>query len=336
VLWLLIKDDEWRDNPPNPTYRPGMPVFQSQIPLYTADRSEVQSVVAGLRDVADEFDDRVLIGEIYLPLEKLMDYYGAHLGGVQLPFNFQLLQSVWNARAIAEVIARYEGALPFGAWPNWVLGNHDNPRIASRVGAPQARVAAMLLLTLRGTPTLYYGDELGMVNVAIPSDRVRDPLEKNVPGKGLGRDPCRTPMQWDGSQHAGFSSHDPWLPVSPDYATVNVKTEEKERPSLFMLYRQLLELRRSHPALAIGGYEPIVATGDLLAYIRRSNDQRFLIALNLGAAPCALAFGSIAASGRALLSTYMDRTDDLCVAKVVLRADEGVIVALAGNEGSAT
>jgi alpha-glucosidase len=260
-----------------------------------------------------------------------MGYYGAHLGGVQLPFNFQLLQSIWNARAIADVIARYEGALPFGAWPNWVLGNHDNPRIASRVGAPQARVAAVLLLTLRGTPTLYYGDELGMVNVAIPNYRVQDPLEKNVPGKDLGRDPCRTPMQWDGSLHAGFSAHDPWLPVSPDYATVNVKAEEKERSSLFMLYRQLLELRKSHPALTIGGYEPINATGDLLAYIRQSNDQRFLIALNLGAAPCALSFDSIAASGRALLSTHMDRTDDRCVGKVSLRANEGVIVALAGN-----
>jgi alpha-glucosidase len=266
-----------------------------------------------------------------------MGYYGAHLNGVQLPFNFQLLQSVWNARAIAEVITRYEGALPCGAWPNWVLGNHDNPRIASRVGAPQARVAAVLLLTLRGTPTLYYGDEVGMVNVAIPDNRVQDPLERNVPGKGLGRDPYRTPMQWDDSPHAGFSAHNSWLPVSPDYATVNVKTEEEERLSILMLYRQLLALRRSHPALAIGDYEPITAKGDLLAYVRHLHNQRFLIALNFGAAPCALSFDSIMASGRALLSTHMDRADDLCVGKVTsLRANEGVIVALAGNEGSST
>jgi alpha-glucosidase len=334
VLWLLIKDDEWRNNPPNPTYEQGMPVFQSQIPLFTSDRPEVQSLIAGLRDVANEFDDRVLIGEIYLPLEKLMVYYGAHLGGVQLPFNFQLLQSTWNAREIAEVITRYEGALPCGAWPNWVLGNHDNPRVASRVGAPQARVAAVLLLTLRGTPTLYYGDELGMVNVAIPSNRVQDPLERNVPGKGLGRDPCRTPMQWDSSPYAGFSIHNPWLPVSPDHAIVNVKTEQKERSSHLMLYRQLLALRRSHPALAIGEYEPVTASGDLLAYVRHLHDQRFLIALNFGAAPCALAFDLGLASGRVLLSSYMDRADDLCVGKVHLRANEGVIVALAGSEES--
>jgi alpha-glucosidase len=127
----------------------------------------VQAIVSGLRRVLDEFDNRVLIGEIYLPLDRLMAYYGANLDGVQLPFNFQLLQSAWEARAIAALIDRYEDALPQGGWPNWVLGNHDNPRIASRVGAPQARVAAMLLLTLRGTPTMYYGDELGMANVSI-------------------------------------------------------------------------------------------------------------------------------------------------------------------------
>ena len=115
-----------------------------------------------------------------------MPYYGADLNGVQLPFNFQLLQTGWDARRLPRSLPRYEGALPRGGWPNWVLGNHDNSRIASRVGVAQARVAAMLLLTLRGTPTLYYGDELGMLNVAIPSDHVQDRLERNVPGKGSG------------------------------------------------------------------------------------------------------------------------------------------------------
>src|SRR6201996_4924642 len=211
VLWNLIKDDQWRDNPPNPAYQIGQNPQHSQIPLYTTDRPEVQAVVAGLRSVTDEFEDRVLIGEIYLPVERLVAYYGVNLKGVQLPFNFQLLQAPWNARGIARLIDEYESKLPPGGWPNWVLGNHDNPRIASRVGVDQTRVAAMLLLTLRGTPTMYYGDELGMSNVAIPPDRIQDPFEKNVPGLGLGRDPCRTPMQWDDSPNAGFSSVEPWL-----------------------------------------------------------------------------------------------------------------------------
>jgi alpha-glucosidase len=114
-----------------------------------------------MRRVVDEFGDRVLIGEIYLPVDRLVAYYGRELSGAHLPFNFALLSTPWNARAIAKLIDDYESALPAAAWPNWVLGNHDRPRVASRVGQAQARVAAMLLLTLRGTPTLYYGDEIG-------------------------------------------------------------------------------------------------------------------------------------------------------------------------------
>src|SRR5690606_11977646 len=133
-----------------------------------------------------------------------------------LPFNFQLIQAPWNARGIAALIEEYERSLPAGGWPNWVLGNHDRPRIASRVGQAQARVAAMLLLTLRGTPTLYYGDELGMRDVPIAPEQVQDPFEKNVPGMGMGRDPCRTPMQWDTSPNAGFTTGRPWLPLAAD------------------------------------------------------------------------------------------------------------------------
>jgi alpha-glucosidase len=328
VLWLLIKDDRWRDNPPNPDYKSEMPLFHTQLPVYTTDRPEIQNIVTGLRRVLDEFDSRVLIGEIYLPLDRLMAYYGSNLDGVQLPFNFQLLQSTWNARRIAALIDQYEAALPPGGWPNWVLGNHDSPRIASRVGLSQARVAAMLLLTLRGTPTLYYGDELGMVNVPIAANRVQDPLEKNVPGKGLGRDPSRTPMQWDGSPQAGFTVGDPWLPISDDFAVVNVRSEEDDAASLLSLYRCLLLLRRSYPALSVGEYEPVAATGDLLAYLRRAQGKRLLVALNLGAEPYSLSIDSVGSKGQILLSTYMDRRHELVVGSVGLRPDEGVIMLL--------
>jgi alpha-glucosidase len=328
VLWHLIKDDEWRDNPPNPHFKPGDPPHHSQIPLYTTDRPEVQNIVSGLRKVIDEFDNRVLIGEIYLPVERLVAYYGANLDGVHLPFNFQLLQTVWNARGLATLIDQYERALPKGGWPNWVLGNHDNRRIATRVGVAQARVAAMLLLTLRGTPTMYYGDELGMVDVPIPPDRVQDSYEKNVPGIGVGRDPCRTPMQWSASRNAGFTTGDPWLPVSDDYQVVNVQSEDLDLHSMLSLYRRMLQLRRKHPALSIGDYVPVAMTGDLLAYIRRTPDERFLIALNLGAEPYALSLTSLGVSGRAVLSSYLDLADEVSTETIALRADEGVIVAL--------
>jgi len=331
VLWNLIKDDQWRDNPPNPGWQPGQNPHHSQIPLYTTDRPEVLEVVAGFRRVIDEFEDRVLIGEIYLPVERLVAYYGASLEGVQLPFNFQLLQATWNARGIARLIDEYESKLPSGGWPNWVLGNHDNPRIASRVGIDQARVAAMLLLTLRGTPTMYYGDELGMSNVPIPPDKVQDPFEKNVPGLGLGRDPCRTPMQWDESPNAGFSTAAPWLPVSDDYNVVNVRAEEADPQSILTLYRRLLTLRRAHQALEVGKYEPVATTGHLLAYIREAAGERFLIALNFGADPYELSLDSLANQGRVLLSTHLDRDEDTSVRSVGLRANEGVIVQLQGG-----
>ena len=127
------------------------------------------------------------MGEVYLPVERLVTYYGSGGGGVHMPFNFQLVTLQWNARAIAAAVDGYEGSLPSYGWPNWVIGNHDNHRVATRIGRAQARVAAMLLLTLRGTPTLYYGDEIGMHDVPVPPERVQDPFEKNVPGLGLGR-----------------------------------------------------------------------------------------------------------------------------------------------------
>jgi len=255
--------------------KPGEHPNGQLVMLHSADRPEVQRVVAGLRGVVDEYEDRVLIGEIYLPVERLVAYYGADLRGAHLPFNFQLLETRWDARGIAALINEYEAALPRGGWPNWVLGNHDKSRVATRIGVDQARVAAILLLTLRGTPTMYYGDELGMPDVKIPPDRIQDPFEKNVPGQGLGRDPCRTPMQWNGSTNAGFTSGTPWLPVDDDYPIVNVESQSADPSSILTLYHRLIALRRQHAALAYGDYEPVAMTGDLLAYIRKLGTQRF-------------------------------------------------------------
>src|SRR5436190_19526890 len=120
---------------------------------------------------------RLLMGAIYLPIDRLMKYYGRERAGVHLPLNFQLVDAPWEARALAKLIANYEAALPPGGWPNWVLGNHDRSRVAAKRGQAQARVAAMLLLTIRGTPTLYYGDELGLSDVSIPPEQIQDPLE---------------------------------------------------------------------------------------------------------------------------------------------------------------
>jgi alpha-glucosidase len=326
VIWHLIKDEQFRDNPPNPAVGPNRPPHEALLPRYTADQAEVQDVIAEMRGVIDEFDDRVLIGEIYLPFERLVAYYGKDLAGAHLPFNFALLSAPWNARAIEKIIAEYEAALPPGAWPNWVLGNHDRPRVASRVGRDQARVAAMLLLTLRGTPTLYYGDEIGMRQVAIAPDQVRDPFEKNVPGIGVGRDGCRTPMQWDATPHAGFSIAQPWLPLPEDYVHENAANLAADRQSILGLYRALIGLRKQTPALVSGAYVPLAAEGDLLLYKRQDADGSILIALNLGNEPVSVRSDSIGLSGEILLSTAMDREGEAVGETLELRGNEGVIL----------
>jgi alpha-glucosidase len=327
VIWYLIKDEQLRDNPANPAYREGEPPHHALLPVHTADRPEIHGVVAGLRRVIDEFPDRVLIGEIYLPIERLVAYYGTDLSGTHLPFNFQLIQTPWNARAIKALIDAYEGALPKGGWPNWVLGNHDKSRIAARVGRAQARVAAMLLLTLRGTPTMYYGDEICMRDVPIPRHLVQDPFERNVPGLGCGRDPERTPMQWDATPSAGFTTGLPWLPISADWHEVNVAALAGQPRSMLSLYRSLIALRRAEPALALGAYVPVHAEGDLLAYLREGFGRRFLIVLNLSGMPADFSMPA-AQSASIALSTYLDREGGAALNALPLRANEGIILDL--------
>jgi alpha-glucosidase len=330
VLSLLVEDDQLRDNPVNPDFRKGDWPYLRQHFAYTHDQPETRELAMRIRGVVDEYgDDKVLLAELVVPIEALAAYYGTHCDGIQVPFNFELLEANWNARGIAAFVDRYLAVLPPGAWPNWVLGNHDTPRVASRLGPAQARVAAMLLLTLRGTPTLYYGDELGMRDVAIPPQLVQDPWEKQVPGLGLGRDPERTPMQWDSRLHAGFTTGTPWLPVAADAARVNVAAQRQDPGSLLTLYHRLIGLRRASPALAVGTYTPLEAPGEVLAYMRTAAGQRFLVVLNLGPHPQQFAASQAATHGRVVLSTHLDRTEEAVHGMLALRGDEGVILELA-------
>ena len=326
VIWHLIKDAQFRDNPPNPNYHEGRPPHEKILTRYSTDQPEVHEVIAEMRRVTDEFESRVLIGEVYLPVQRLVAYYGNDLAGAQMPFNFALISTLWSARSIERIVADYESALPAGAWPNWVLGNHDRPRVLSRVGHEQARVAAMLLLTLRGTPTLYYGDEIGLRQATIAPDQVQDPFEKNVPGIGVGRDGCRTPMQWNATPNAGFSTARPWLPVAHDFARENVVNLDAAAGSILSLYKALIRLRKQLPQLVTGTYEPIAAQGDLLLYRRRGETEAVIVALNLGAEPVSVTSSSIGFGSEILLSTFLDRKGESIQGVLELRGNEGVIV----------
>jgi alpha-glucosidase len=327
VLWHLIKDAEFRDNPPNPAYLPSQAEINRFLQVYSADQPEVHDVVTSMRSLLDEYENRVLIGEIYLPLERLVAYYGQDLSGAHLPFNFQLIQTAWNAREIASLVDEYEAVLPDGGWPNWVLGNHDQPRIGARVGMAQARIAAMLLLTLRGTPTMYYGDEIGIGRIEIPPDATQDPWERNEPGLGLGRDPARTPMQWDASPNGGFTSGRPWLPLDPNYPLSNIEVLSHDQTSMLALYRGLIDLRRRHKSLSIGSYTRVAAENDVLVYERRHGRERILAVLNFSHQPRDFLLPAGKTQGRILLSSCLDRVGDTSGTRLELRGDEGLIIA---------
>jgi alpha-glucosidase len=328
ALPSLVEDERLRDNPPNPDYRPGVDLpYLRQLPVWTNDQPETRELAARMRKVVDEFgDDRVLLGELVLPMEQTVAYYGPDGGGIQVPFNFELVSGAWDARSIAGYVDRYLAALPAGGWPNWVLGNHDSPRVASRVGPAQARVAAMLLLTLPGTPILYYGDELGLTDVPIPAEQARDPIARLVPGRG--RDPARTPMPWDGGLGAGFTSGRPWLPVGEANRPLSVAAQRDDPGSMLTLHRRLLRLRRQAPALAGGGYEPVEADGDVLAYLRTGPGERWLVALNLGPHPAHLAAPGLDLSGQVAAATHPSRQDRPVAGELALAGDEGVVVSL--------
>jgi glycosidase len=328
VLWHIIKAPGLPDNPPNPHPDPARGEMDTVLQVNSTDQPEAHALAARMRTLADGYPgDRVLIGEIYLPNRELVAWYGTpQRPEVHLPFNFQLIGAPWNARSLHRLIADYEAALPPGGWPNWVLGNHDRPRIAARVGEAQARVAALLLLTLRGSPTVFYGDELGIGRVDIPPDRVRDPAELRQPGLGMNRDPERTPMPWDASPNAGFTTGAPWLPLNADWRTRNVETQSADPASMLSLHRNLLALRRARPELVLGDVRLLDAEGDVLAYERRLEDQRSLIVLNLSAAPQSFALPEWAAHARRFVST-LDDDSDIAGGVLRLRGDEGLILA---------
>ncbi|WP_338242538.1 alpha-amylase family glycosyl hydrolase [Aurantiacibacter hainanensis] len=329
VIWHLIKDARFRDNPPNPEYRPGQPEIEKNLQIHSADQPEIHDLVAQMRDVIEEYDNRLLIGEIYLPLERMVRYYGeSGESGVHLPFNFQLLQCPWKPEKIAALVTEYEAALPEEGWPNWVLSNHDQPRIAARTGLRQARIAAMLLLTLRGTPTLYYGDEIGLADVEIPPDRIQDPWARQEPDSSFNRDKARTPMQWSSEENAGFSEAEPWLPLSQDWRDRNVAELDEEPGSLLRLYKRLLAFRKEEPALRRGTYREIHVDDAVFAYERVHEGERLAVVLNFSgdAAPGPL-LPQPYRNGSIVFSSEEDgdlRRRD--AATLDLRPGEGVIV----------
>ena len=283
VINFIVKDKIFRNNP----YFFGIPLFQRHI--FTRNRPKSHKIVRELRNLVDQYKDRVIVGEIYtLPPgnSRIAASYLANGSGMHMAFDFSLIFRNWNARKYFECIHEGYRHIPERGWPCNVLSNHDLFRSIDRFPwrrhkVEKAKVAAALLLTLKGTPFIYYGEEIGMRNSRIRYRDIQDPLGKRFWPFFSGRDKARTPMQWNSGENAGFTAVRPWLPVNADAIKRNVENQEKDRKSLLNFYRLLIKIRKSHPALQHGRWVPLI-TGQngILAYARIYNDQRIVVILN--------------------------------------------------------
>jgi alpha-glucosidase len=223
---VLAEDDLLRDDPPDPQVKPNTPPPQRLKRVFTDDRPETMGYLEAIRRVVDEFPGRVLCGEVQGKVDRIGHFYGSQRPRFHLPLNYALLDSPWDALSLQAQIDAYLNAIPEENWPDWVIGGHDKARIASKIGQAQARILAVLLMTLRGTPFLFAGDEIGMEQIPVPAEQSQDIFEKLVSGYGLSRDPQRRPMRWDSSHNGGFTTGKPWLPVGPGIADRNVEANQ--------------------------------------------------------------------------------------------------------------
>jgi alpha-glucosidase len=280
-----------------------------------------------LRSVVDEYRDRVMIGEVVLPPARAVAYHGENLDEAHMPHNFALAElGTWTADEIRKVVEEYESLMPPKAWPNWLLGDHDFSRIASRIGPERTKLALMLLLTLRGTPTWYYGDELGLPNATFDDGvRLVDAQASTAPERD--RLAARTPMQWSPAPFGGFSEVPLWLPLASDDPQLTIESQREMPGSTLNFVRALIQLRKRMPALSIGAYRSLPAPPGVFSFERWHPDGVVQVHLNFEKearevqipSPCELLLSTIGAGTRGVLDPP----------RFTLQAHEGVIIKVA-------
>ncbi len=323
VIAQLIKDADFRDNPPVPKDASLSALKRMEFELrYNCDQPEVHDVIRGFRRVVDSYPGtRMMVGEVW-PREQrsLADYLRPD--ELQQAFNFRFLFSKWSAGAFRRRIEEVESFLGADAWPTYTLSNHDFPRHITRYASvvadaqASARMAAVMLLTMRGTPFIYYGEEIGMPDVVIPADRKRDPVE---------RDGCRTPMQWTADRNGGFTTGaDTWLPMG-DCAAINVARQLRDPSSMLSLYRRIIHMRKHSRALSEGSYRTEAnAPEDCLVYRREAASERMMVALNFTGETRRLEVPRASI----VLSSDPGRRESVVEGAIDLGAHEGVILQL--------
>ncbi len=284
VVNYLIKDEHFRNNPT----RLGMVLFQKHV--FNRDQSETHELLKELRQLIDKYPGKMLVGEIttFPPADPKLSarFLGNGENELHLAFDFSLIYRWWNARLFYRCIKKWNNYVPGKGWPCYVLSNHDQHRSASKYGSgkdvdKRTRVAATLLLTLRGTPFIYYGEEIGMTNLKISRKEICDPVGKKYWPFFSGRDISRGPMNWSTEIHAGFSKTMPWLPICKNLEKVNVKTQKKDRYSLLNFYKNLISLRKKKRALSMGEWIPVLkGYNGILGYYRVYNNEKLFVILN--------------------------------------------------------
>lgn len=275
----IYEDMRFRDDPPQAAQSQlgtEMPVIE---PRSSVNRPEMRKVIMALCAAATKHHGTFFVTESFFNLEQMLAVYQEC--DEVIPFNFNLLTLSWGARHYKSFIDGFHTALLRGKIPSYVLGNHDQSRVSSRLGRRRAKLSAFLQLTLPGISFIYYGEELGMRDVAIPATRIQDGAARQAGDNAKSRDPARTPLQWNTDAHAGFSTREPWLPIADDFSRCNVETESRDPRSFLSLYRTLIHLRKNLPALHRGAYVPLEArSSSVLAYTRFCEDTEIMVLLN--------------------------------------------------------
>ena len=339
VNWY-IKDEQFRSNPFSFNANPE--IFQKHI--YDRNQPEIHEICREIRKIADSYPgERVLVGEIFSRDAKIAaSYQGNGTDELHLSFNMEMLYLKWNARAFVSALNRWYTALPENGWPNFTLSNHDQPRHGSRLGSAKTaiqnsrmQIAAMFLLTVRGTPFIYYGEEIGMKNVKIPHNELVDPTGITFWPLPLGRDGERTPMQWTDEKNAGFTKakKGPWLRIDNNFRQTNVRHLQKNPLSLWHWYRKLIVIRQEQEVLQTGSFRFLENKNNSIVSFRRSpeNQQKNTTFLS-GSIDCYLNYSlakrtvMLPADAKILLGNKRVEKEILAQGKLVLAPHEALLV----------
>ncbi|MBL0954280.1 MAG: alpha-glucosidase [Leptospira sp.] len=298
VVNLYVKDEFFRNNASY--FMKGPRPYDKQVHTYDRDRPEMHGILRRMRKLLDSYSEkRMFVGEIMqdFPGNVLLPAtYCGRNDELHLAFNFMFLFSPWKAERFYQIVKDFESALGEDNWPNYTLSNHDFPRHITRYEKgdetlDRAKLAACMMLTLRGTPFLYYGEEIGMKRQKVPFNKIQDPVGKRYWPFHPGRDPERIPMPWDGSDTTGFTTGKPWLPLYEDSNTLNVESQKQDPNSLFFTYKKLIQIRKERKSLRKGKLKILLSDDkQALYYRRRDGKEETYIFLNFSSKPVRVSY----------------------------------------------